>query len=77
MEILVPSLLLSVFMGSLNGYALSFWKVKLLTQLLASNLPGLFYPVMIYPLVRMFASINIDPSSFEHYPWISFLACPS
>ncbi len=64
MEILVPSLLLSVFMGSLNGYALSFWKVKWANWLFGLLMLGAFipYPVMIYPLVRMFASINMFQS---------------
>ncbi len=64
MEILVPSLLLSVFMGSLNGYALSFWKVKWANWLFGILMLGAFipYPVMIYPLVRMFASINMFQS---------------
>ena len=64
MEILVPSLLLSVFMGSLNGYALSFWKVKWANWLFGILMLGAFipYPVMIYPLVRMFAAINMFQS---------------
>lgn len=64
MEILVPSLLLSVFMGSLNGYALSFWKVKWANWLFGILMLGAFipYPVMIYPLVRMFASVNMFQS---------------
>ena len=64
MEILLPSLLLSVFMGSLNGYALSFWKVKWANWLFGILMLGAFipYPVMIYPLVRMFASINMFQS---------------
>jgi glucose/mannose transport system permease protein len=64
MEILVPSLLLSVFMGSLNGYALSFWKVKWANWLFGILMLGAFipYPVMIYPLVRMFSAVNMFQS---------------
>jgi len=64
MRILVPSLLLSVFMGSLNGYALSFWKVKWANWLFGILMLGAFipYPVMIYPLVRMFASVDMFQS---------------
>lgn len=63
-QILLPSLVLSVFMGSLNGYALSFWKVKWANWLFGILMLGAFipYPVMIYPLVRMFASINMFQS---------------
>jgi glucose/mannose transport system permease protein len=64
MQILLPSLVLSVFMGSLNGYALSFWKVKWANWLFGILMLGAFipYPVMIYPLVRMFASVNMFQS---------------
>ncbi len=63
-QILLPSLFLSVFLGSINGYALSFWKVKWANWLFGILMLGAFipYPVMIYPLVRMFASINMFQS---------------
>jgi glucose/mannose transport system permease protein len=63
-KILLPSLLLSVFIGSLNGYALAFWRVKWANWLFGVLMLGAFipYPVMLYPLVRMFASINMFQS---------------
>ena len=64
MRILLPSLLLSVFMGSLNGYALAFWRVKWGNWAFSILMLGAFipYPVMLYPLVRMFASVNMFQS---------------
>jgi glucose/mannose transport system permease protein len=64
MRILLPSLLLSVLVGSINGYALSFWRVKWANWLFGVLMLGAFipYPVMIYPLVRMFASANLFQS---------------
>ena len=64
MRILVPSLVLSVFLGSLNGYALAFWRVKWANWAFSILMLGAFipYPVMLYPLVRMFASVNMFQS---------------
>ena len=64
MRILVPSLVLSVFLGSLNGYALAFWRVKWANWAFSILMLGAFipYPVMLYPLVRMFATVNMFQS---------------
>jgi glucose/mannose transport system permease protein len=63
-QILLPSLVLSIFLGSLNGYALAFWRVKWGNWAFSILMLGAFipYPVMLYPLVRMFASVNLFQS---------------
>ncbi|MGP9818703.1 carbohydrate ABC transporter permease [Salinarimonas sp. NSM] len=60
-RILVPSVVLSVLLGALNGYALSFWPVRGANVLFAILLAGAFVPyqVFLYPLVRMFSSVGI------------------
>ncbi len=52
-RLVVPATLLSVFLGALNGYALSFWRSKWGDILFGIMLLGAFVPfqVMIYPLV--------------------------
>jgi glucose/mannose transport system permease protein len=54
-RILIPSVILSIAVGALNGYALSFWKVRGANLLFAVLLAGAFIPyqVFIYPMVRM------------------------
>jgi len=56
-RILVPSVVLSIAVGALNGYALSFWRVRGANLLFAVLLAGAFIPyqVFIYPLVRLFS----------------------
>lgn len=60
-KILVPSVVFSILFGALNGYALSFWKVKGANVLFACLLLGSFVPyqVFIYPLVRFYAQTGI------------------
>ena len=55
-RLVVPATLLSVFLGALNGYALSFWRSKWGNFLFGIMLLGAFVPfqVMIYPLVAWF-----------------------
>jgi glucose/mannose transport system permease protein len=55
-RLVVPATLLSVFLGALNGYALSFWRSKWGNFLFGIMLLGAFVPfqVMIYPLVAAF-----------------------
>lgn len=59
--ILVPSVIFSILLGAINGYALSFWKVKGANVLFAWLLLGSFVPyqVFIYPLVRFYAQTGI------------------
>jgi glucose/mannose transport system permease protein len=63
-RILIPSLVLSILLGSINGYALACWRVKWANAFFAVLMLGAFipYPVMLYPLVRMFASANMFQS---------------
>ncbi len=63
-RILLPSLALSIIIGSINGYALTYWRVKWAGWFFAILMLGAFipYPVMLYPLVRMFATVNMFQS---------------
>ncbi|MCB9946071.1 MAG: carbohydrate ABC transporter permease [Geminicoccaceae bacterium] len=63
-RILVPSLILSVAIGMVNGYALSFWRVRGANLLFGVLLCGAFIPyqVFLYPLVRIFSTVGIYDS---------------
>lgn len=60
-QITIPSVALSIFIGALVGYNLSFWRPKGGNILFALLLLGAFIPyqVFIYPLVRMFSYIHL------------------
>jgi glucose/mannose transport system permease protein len=62
--IVVPSTILSILVGAVNGYALSFWKPRGANLLFAILLMGAFIPVqvMVYPLVRVLASVHLFSS---------------
>lgn len=55
-RLVIPATILSVFLGALNGYALSFWRSKWGDVLFAILMLGAFVPfqIMIYPLVAWF-----------------------
>ncbi|MDZ7938836.1 MAG: carbohydrate ABC transporter permease [Rhodoferax sp.] len=55
-RLVIPATVLSVLLGALNGYALSFWRSKWGDLLFAVLMLGAFVPfqVMIYPLVAWF-----------------------
>ena len=59
--ILVPSVVASIAVGAINGYALAFWRLPGAGLLFAALLVGAFipYPVFVYPLVRIFAWLGI------------------
>jgi len=60
-KILLPSLVISIAAGAINGYALSLWNVRYANLLFAVLLIGAFIPyqVFIYPFVRIFASAGM------------------
>lgn len=60
-QILLPSVVLSISVGAVSGYALSFWRVKGANALFALLMVGAFIPyqVFLYPLVRLFALAGI------------------
>jgi glucose/mannose transport system permease protein len=59
--IAVPSTILPILLGALNGYALSFWKPRGAQQLFGVLMLGAFLPVqvMMFPLVRVLGAIGI------------------
>lgn len=59
--ITVPSTILPILLGAINGYALSFWKPRGANLLFGVLLAGAFIPVqvMIYPMVRLLAGMGI------------------
>ncbi len=59
--ITVPSTILPILIGAINGYALSFWRPRGAHLLFGVLLAGAFIPVqvMIYPLVRLLAGAGI------------------
>jgi len=62
--IAVPSIVLPILLGALNGYALSWWKPKGGEWLFGILMVGAFIPiqVMIYPLVKLEAALGIYSS---------------
>jgi glucose/mannose transport system permease protein len=60
-QILIPSVILSIAVGAVNGYALSFWRVRGANLMFGILLLGAFIPyqVFLYPLVRIFSTIGI------------------
>jgi glucose/mannose transport system permease protein len=60
-RILIPSVILSIIAGAINGYALSFWRVKGANLMFGILLLGAFIPyqVFLYPLVRIFSLTGI------------------
>ena len=63
-KITVPSVLLSIALGAVNGYALSFWRPRGANALFAVLMVGAFIPgqVMLYPLVRALAAVELYSS---------------
>ena len=59
--IVVPSTVLPILLGAINGYALSFWRPRGSGLLFGILMVGAFIPlqVMIYPLVRVLASFGL------------------
>ncbi len=57
-RILIPSVIISVMLSALNGYALSLWRFKMADLAFVLLMSGAFVPyqVYIFPLVRIFAA---------------------
>ncbi|MDR7297259.1 glucose/mannose transport system permease protein [Pelomonas aquatica] len=62
--ITVPSVILPILLGAINGYALSWWKPRGGEWLFGILMLGAFIPiqVMIYPLVKLEAAVGIYSS---------------
>jgi len=60
-RIVVPSTVISILVGALNGYALAFWRSRWAGALFAVLLFGAFIPyqVFLYPLVRGLAFFGL------------------
>ncbi|MET0382592.1 MAG: carbohydrate ABC transporter permease, partial [Burkholderiaceae bacterium] len=60
-SIAVPSVIASILLGALNGYALSLWRPRGARPLYAALLAGAFIPAqaMMYPLVRALAALGL------------------
>lgn len=61
MAIVIPSTILPILLGAMNGYALSFWRPRGANLLFGALMIGAFIPVqvMIFPLVRVLASVDL------------------
>lgn len=59
--IAVPSTVLPILVGAVNGYALSFWRPRHANLFFGVLMAGAFVPVqvMIYPLVRVLALAGV------------------
>jgi glucose/mannose transport system permease protein len=59
--IAVPSTILPILLGALNGYALSFWRPRGAGLLFGVLMLGAFIPVqvMMFPLVRVLGAIGV------------------
>ena len=59
--IVAPSTVLSILLGAVNGYALSFWRPRGAQPLYLVLLMGAFIPyqVMMFPLVRSLAAMGL------------------
>lgn len=62
--IVVPSTVIPILVGAVNGYALSFWRPRGAQWLFGVLMLGAFIPVqvMIYPLVKVLAGIGLFAS---------------
>jgi glucose/mannose transport system permease protein len=60
-KIVVPVVLLSILIGAVNGYVLSFWRFKGANLVFTVLMLGAFIPlqIVLYPLVKMWAAIGL------------------
>jgi glucose/mannose transport system permease protein len=77
-KILVPSLLMSVAVSSVCGYALACWRVKVGNFLLSCLLICAFipFPIIMYPLIKMTAAVKLYNTSFGVSVIHTILAVP-
>ena len=61
LKIVIPSVILSILFGAMNGYALAQWRFRGADLLMAAIMIGAFIPyqVILYPLVRMTAALGL------------------
>ena len=59
--IVVPSTVVSILLGALNGYALSFWRPRGAQAFFVILITGAFIPyqVMLFPLIRSLATLGL------------------
>jgi glucose/mannose transport system permease protein len=64
LAITIPSTILPILFGALNGYALSFWRPRGAEVLFAILMIGAFIPVqvMMFPMVRILATLGLFSS---------------
>lgn len=69
--IVVPSVIVSVFFGALNGYALSFWKPRGGVWLFCGLLLGAFIPyqIFLFPLTKILVTVGM----FKTLPGLIFV----
>lgn len=60
-RIVVPSVILSILLGAINGYALSFWRPRVGKWLFGTLMIAAFVPyqVLMFPLVRGLATLSL------------------
>ena len=60
-KIVVPVVLLSILLGAVNGYVLSFWRFRGANLVFTVLLLGAFIPlqVVLFPLVKLWAAVGI------------------
>ncbi len=64
LAIVIPSTLIPILLGAMNGYVLSFWRPRGANILFGILVVGAFIPmqVMIFPLVRVLAAVHLVSS---------------
>jgi glucose/mannose transport system permease protein len=64
LKIVIPSLILSIGLGAINGYALALWKFPGADRVAALITLGLFIPyqVVMFPIVQIFSAIGLQGS---------------
>ena len=60
-RIAVPSVVLSVLAGAINGFALAHWRFRGANLILTALMLGAFIPyqVILYPLVKVFSTLSL------------------